>query len=292
MAVITSDLVQKLRTTTGAGMMDCKRALASANGDFDKAIKTLREQGAATAAKRAGRATGDGLITTVQSASGKSAVLIELNCETDFVARTPDFQNLLKDVARELAEAPAAWQTIEQTPESKIKEIAVKLGENIALRPGRFKRFDKQGTSLFSTYIHPTGDMGKVGVLLELGADKPEALASEDAKVLARDLAMQVAATNPRWVAKEDVPASIIEQEQAIAREQAKRENKPEKIWDKISQGKVQQFHQQFCLLEQPFVKDTAGKTLVSQLVGQVSQKIGAALKPLRFVRFKVGEEE
>lgn len=291
MAVITSDIVQKLRSTTGAGMMDCKRALESSGGDFDKAIKLLREQGAASAAKRAGRTTADGLITSYVAPSGKTAVLLELNCETDFVARTDPFQALLTDLAKRAAEASPAWASPESAPQDMIRDAAAKLGENITLRPNRFRRFDKEGAGIFAVYIHPSGNFGKVGVLLELGADKDSAL-GEDAKALARDLAMQAAATSPRWVRKEDVPADILEQEQAIAREQAKRENKPEKIWDKIAQGKLQQFCQQFCLLEQPFVKDAGGKMPVRDVVAQASQKAGGTLVPRRFVRFKVGEEE
>lgn len=296
MAEISSEWVGKLRAKTGAGLMDCKRALTQTNGDFEKAVVVLREQGAASAAKRAGRVTGDGLVTSYVDPSGKTAVLLELNCETDFVARTDDFQTFLTDLAKSAAQANPPWKSVADAPQDRIQEAAIKLKENVQLRPGRFARFDRVAPGIFAIYIHPTGNFGKVGVLLELGVagDGAAALEKEEAKALARDLAMQVAAVSPRFVRKEDVSADVIEQEASIAKEQARRENKPEKIWDKIAQGKIQQYYGQFCLMEQDFVKPVEGsKTLkVGQVVELVSKKVGATLIPRRFVRFKVGEEE
>jgi elongation factor Ts len=296
MADISSETVAKLRATTGAGLMDCKRALTQANGDMDKAIQVLREQGAASAAKRAGRVAGDGLVTAFVDPAGKTAVLLELNCETDFVARTEDFQRFLAEVAQEAAKASPAWRSAEDAPQSRIREMAAKLGENIQLRNGRFARFDRQAPGHFAVYIHPSGSVGKVGVLLELGVagDGAAALEKEEAKTLARDLAMQVAAQSPRYVRKEDVPENVLDQERKIAQEQARRENKPEKIWDKIVQGKVQQYCNQFCLMEQVFVKPVeGGKALtVAQVVDLASKKLGVALIPRRFARLKVGEED
>jgi elongation factor Ts len=220
--------------------------------------------------------------------SGKAATLLELNSETDFVARTDDFQRLVLDLAKEAAEKN--WKSPADAPAARIQELAAKLGENIVLR--RFERFEKKGPGLFAAYIHPSGGTGKVGVLLELGADGDAAAGKEEARALAKDLSMQVAAASPRWVKREDVPADTIEQEKSIAREQAKRENKPEKIWDKISQGKLQQFYQQFCLLDQPYVKEPGGKVTVGEVVEKVSKTAGGKLMPVRFVRYRVGEEE
>lgn len=297
MADISSEMVAKLRATTGAGLMDCKRALTQTSGDVDKAIQILREQGAASAAKRAGRVAADGLVSSHIDPTGKTAVLMELNCETDFVARTDDFQKLLSDLLVEAAKAAPAWRSPEDAPSARVRDLAAKLGENVQLRAGRFARFDRQSPGIFAVYIHPSGHFGKVGVLLELGVagDGAAALATEEAKTLARDLAMQVAAATPRWVRKEDVPSDTLENEKKIAVEQAKRENKPEKIWDKIAQGKTQQFYQQFCLMEQVFVKPVEGSAkppLVGQVVEAVSKKLGFTLVPRRFVRLKVGEEE
>ncbi len=148
MPVITSDLVNKLRSKTGAGIMDCKRALETAAGDMDKAVTILREQGAASAAKRAGKAAADGLVTSFLDPSGKTAVLLELNCETDFVARTDDFQNLLAELAQAAAQASPAWKSPEDAPQARIKDLAAKLGENIMLRPNRFRRFDREAPGI------------------------------------------------------------------------------------------------------------------------------------------------
>jgi elongation factor Ts len=296
MAEISSESVGKLRAKTGAGLMDCKRALTQTGGDFDKAVVVLREQGSASAAKRAGRVTGDGLVTSYVDPSGKTAVLLELNCETDFVARTDDFQGFLTELARGAAQANPAWKSAADAPQDRLQDVAIKLKENVQLRNGRFARFDRVAPGIFAIYIHPSGNFGKVGVLVELGVagDGAAALEKDEAKALARDLAMQVAATSPRFVRKEDVSADVIEQESAIAKEQARRENKPEKIWDKIVQGKVQQYYGQFCLMEQDFVKPVeGGKTMkVGQVVDLVSKKVGATLIPRRFVRLKVGEED
>jgi elongation factor Ts len=291
MADISPELVRKLRETTGAGMMDCKRALEASSGDFDKAVKVLREKGAASAAKRAGRATAAGWVASWIDPAGKSAVLLELNCETDFVARTDDFKALVQDLVQKAGTAAPEWSGPADAPQDRLRDLAAKLGENVALR--RFQRYGSNGGSvLHSSYIHPSGGLGSVGVLIELAADKAEALQSAEAKALAKDLAMQVAAASPRWVSREEIPADVLEQEKSIAREQARRDNKPEAIWDKIVQGKVQQFCRQFCLLEQPFVKDESQKLAVGQVVEQVSKKVGAALAPKRFVRYRVGEEE
>jgi elongation factor Ts len=295
MADITSEMVQKLRAKTGAGLMDCKRALVETAGDAAKAEVKLREQGAASAAKRAGKAAGDGLVAAHVDAAGRSAVLVELNCETDFVAGTDEFQGLLADLTLAAASAAKPWATPEEAPQARIKEMAAKLGENIQLRPGRFARFDKSGASVFGVYVHNTGKykegFGKSGVLLELSATDAAA-GQADVRALAKDLAMQVAAAAPKWVRKEDVPADVIEQEKSIAREQSKRENKPEKIWDKIIQGKLQQFYKQFVLLEQDFlIGEGSGKSTVAQVLEQASKKLGAALAPKRFAHFKVGEE-
>jgi elongation factor Ts len=283
MAVISSSDVNKLRQQTGAGMMDCKRALETSGGDFDKAVKILREQGQASAAKRAGRATAEGLVTYRQTSG--AIVMVELNCETDFVAKTDAFRALLGDFAdKALAQK---WNSAADAATDHVKDVIAKLGENIALK--RLARFEAAASSVFGIYIHPTGDIGKVGVIVEVEA--PKSASSEVVKTLARDLAMQTAAASPKWVRAEDVPADMAENEKSIARTLAQKEGKPEKIWDKIADGKLNQFRQMFCLLEQPFVKDAGGKTLVKQIVEQAAKAAGDTLTVKRFARFKVGEE-
>src|SRR5690349_19099338 len=164
MPTISSDQVQQLRSKTGAGMMECKRALEAANGDMEQAIKVLREKGAASAAKRAGRTTGDGLVSF--HVDDKSAVILELNCETDFVARTDDFMNLLNELVK--GAAAGGWKTPAEAPQARIQEVIAKLGENINLR--RVAHFVRAKNAVFSVYIHPTGNTGKIGVLVELEA--------------------------------------------------------------------------------------------------------------------------
>jgi elongation factor Ts len=281
MPVISSNDVNKLRQQTGAGMMDCKRALEAAGGDFEKALKVLREQGQASAAKRAGRATSEGLVTYRES--GNQVSLLELSCETDFVAKTDDFQKLLAGFAdKSIAEK---WNSPADAPQEPMKDMIAKLGENITLR--RLARFEGGAGSVFGVYIHPSGATGKVGTLVELESSA----SSEAVKALARDLAMQAAATSPKWVNREDIPSETVESEKAIARALAQKEGKPDKIWDKIADGKINQFAQMFCLLEQPYVKDANGKTLVKQHVETAAKAAGATIKVKRFARFKVGEE-
>lgn len=292
---ITSEMVASLRAKTGAGLMECKRALVATSGDVEKAVQKLREAGAASAAKRADRVAAEGFVTSYVAPSGKTAALVELNSETDFVARTADFQSFLKSLAQKAAEASPAWKTAADAPQEAIREMAIKLKENVQLRENRFARYDTDN-GIISIYIHNTGQnpegFGKTGVMVELGGEA-SAANTPQAKQLAKDLAMQIAAVTPKWVSKEDVPAAIIEQEQSIAREQAKRENKPEKIWDKIAQGKVQQFYKMFVLMEQDFViGEGGGKITVSQAVENVSKVAGGKLAPRRFARFKVGESE
>lgn len=283
MAVISSNDVNKLRQQTGAGMMDCKKALETAGGDFEKAVKFLREQGQASAAKRAGRATAEGLVTYRQK-DGQVA-LVEVDCETDFVAKTDDFRALLGGFAdKTLA---AKWNSVADAPQDHVKDVIAKLGENMALK--RLARFEGGPTSALGIYIHPSGDTGKLGVVVEVEA--PKSAASEAVKALARDLAMQTAAAGPKWIRREDVPADVAEGEKSIARTLAQKEGKPEKIWEKIADGKLNQFCQMFCLLEQPYVKDPGGKTLIKQVVEQAAKAAGDTLTVKRFVRFKVGEE-
>jgi elongation factor Ts len=284
---ISSEMVQQLRAKTGAGLMNCKRALVETAGDIAKAEVKLREQGAASAAKRAGKAAGDGLVAG--HVDGPRASLVELNCETDFVAGTDEFQTLLSDLA--VASAAVAWESPEDAPQTRIRDLAAKLGENIRLRPGRYARFEIGGNSVFGLYVHNTGKykegFGKSGVLLELAGGTSDA-----ARALAKDLAMQIAAAQPKWIRREDAPADVVEQEKAIAREQAKRDNKPEKIWDKIVQGKLQQFYKQFCLMDQDFlIGPASGKMTVQQAVDEASKKAGATFAPQRCAHFRVGEE-
>jgi len=287
---ITAEVVRQLREETGAGMMDCKSALVEAGGEMEAARGILRKKGLAAAAKKAGRTAADGSIGSCITAGGKAGVIVEVNCETDFVAKTADFQSLVKDIAEHvaanapadpaaLAEQPFAGEpgkTVGQLVQEKIAFIK----ENIVVR--RFARFEQAAgaSGVVAAYIHPPA--AKVGVLVELGAESADAAALS---ALAKDVAMHVAAASPAaalYVAKEEVPADVLEREKEIYRAQAAASGKPAGVVDKIAEGKLKEYYGTFCLLEQPYIREP--KTTVGQLL-----KGKATVR--RFVRFRLGEE-
>jgi elongation factor Ts len=288
MAITAAD-VKALRDRTGAPMMDCKKALTEVNGDTDEAIKVLRKKGLATAAKRAGRAMADGRIQSLIGEDGRSAVLLEVDCETDFVARGDDFTGYVDTVCKHALACGATdiealgAQTLASggTAEETLKDMVGKIGENMAL--GKLARvtLPEGKPGLIGTYVHSNS---KVGVLLVMTADKePDA---EQAAVLAKDLCMQVAAMRPIAVSPDDVPADVLEREKEIFRGQVK--GKPENMLDKIVQGKLKKFFQESCLLDQKFVKDD--KRSVRQVVADAGKAMGADLTVESFVRFAIGE--
>jgi elongation factor Ts len=284
---ITSGMVKDLREKTGAGLMDCKAALAAAGGDMEAAIDHLRKKGLAAAAKKSSRIASEGVVCA--HVDGAAGSLVEVNCETDFVARTDDFAALAGEIAALVnAEAP---ETVEAALElssggrrlgDKLAEKVGKIGEKISFR--RFVRLDASGPEpgMVVSYIHGGG---KIGVLVAVtGADASNAAAVSAAK----DLAMQVAAANPSWVGRGDVPAQVIEHEKSIYREQAKASGKPDKILDKIAEGKLEKYFSDFCLLEQPFIKDPDRK--VKQYLAEAGKAAGAGIAVRSFARFQVGE--
>ena len=285
---IDSKKVQELREKTGAGMMDCKKALVDAKGDLDKAIEILRLKGAASAEKKADRVAKDGCVATNIASDGKSGVLLELNCETDFVASTDQFQALLKELLNQAA--ANKFNSAEQFPKEKITETIAKLGENITV--GRVFRFESSGPGLVGAYLHPSNKPGisKQGVLVEVGTGNDASTGTEQVKTLVRDIAMQVAAHKADYVSRENIPADIINKEKEIYREQAKQEGKPEKILEKIVDGKLSKFYSLVCLVDQPFIKDD--KSTVGQLIQKVSKEINDEIKVIRFGRIKVGESK
>jgi elongation factor Ts len=288
---------------TGAGILECKKALVEAGGDLQKAVDVLKTRGLASAGKKEGRSTKQGLLGVQVSADGKSGVMVEVNCESDFVARTEDFQNLVRDIAEHIAElkpthvrkedvAQATADAVvlyeqqflkdkSQTVNEIIKSKIAKLGENIAV--SRFSRLDVNSNGVIGSYVH-TG--AQVGAIVEVHA--PDAVTgSADFGALVRDIAMQVTAANPQFVAKQDVSADVLAHEKAIQRERALKEGKPEKMVDKIAEGRLAKFFEEVCLLEQPFIKDnaiTVGELIRSKAGGSEETKVA------RFVRYKVGE--
>jgi elongation factor Ts len=279
---ITSDMIKKLRDKTGVGMMDCKRALESTGGDMDAAIEHLRKKGAAVGQKRSDRATKEGLIVTRVGNNGKSGVVVEVNCETDFVGRSEDFIRFGQAVAetieihkpQTLDAIPGLTNAAGKKISDLMNDVLAKVGEKIDIR--RFQMFEAN-SGIVSTYTH-LGN--RIGVLVEL-----EGVAA--GTPVARDIAMQIAAMNPAVVTRDQVDKAWIERELDIYRTQAKNEGKPAQILEKIAQGKLEKFFQEVVLTEQTFIKDP-GKT-VKDVLRDANPSQPATVK--RFQRFHLGEE-
>jgi len=271
-------MVMDLRQKTGAKMMDAKRALVEADGDEQKAISLLRERGLADASKRAHRATAEGAIAAAQAADHGGAALAELNCETDFVAKTDQFQVLAADVAGWTLSQSAETVAPDDLPADKAEEIRqaiAKTGENI-----QFRRGITFAGGVVEYYIHLGG---KIGTLVQVhGANTAEV------RALAKDLAMQVAAASPEYLTREDVPASVIEREMEIYRTQARNEGKKEEFLDRIAEGRLEKFFKDNVLIEQPFIKDP--DKAVKTLVADTAKAAGAELTVKRFVRYQLGQ--
>lgn len=275
MAQITAGLVKELRERTGAGMMDCKKALTATEGDMDKAIDFLREKGLAAAAKKAGRIAAEGLVASYVSEDAKVGVIVEVNCETDFVAKTENFQELVGGIAAFIAKSnPADLEALNaseieegKTVAALITESIAKIGENISLR--RFARYEV-AEGLVAAYIHGGG---KIGVLVSMNGGNVE---------LGKDVAMHVAAANPGYLNREQVPTAELEHEKAVLTEQARNEGKPEKIIEKMVLGRIQKYYKEVCLVDQEFVKDP--DVTVGKLVAAANASVN------EFTRFQLGE--
>jgi elongation factor Ts len=275
---ISAAQVKELRERTGVGMLDCKKALEDTNGDMEAAIDLLRSKGAAKAAKRAGREATEGTVAS-HTADGVGA-LVELNCETDFVARTDDFRALARRLAEHVAkyatdlDGAAGGDAVLDQPlmsdgpslQDVVTEVAARTGERLVVH--RVARFQTEGGQVGS-YIHMTG---RIGVLVELGGVADEGLA--------RDVAMHIAASRPLAVSGSEIPPDVVERERAVYMEQVRQEGKPEQIREKIVEGKLQKFYKEQSLVDQPFVKDP--ERTVGELVGEVGVR--------RFVRYELGD--
>ena len=296
---VTAKDIQELRQRTGAGMMDCKKALEENAGDIEKAIEYLRKKGIAKAEKRAGRAASEGRIVALVSPDGKTGALIELNSETDFVSRNQEFGALAQAVAEQVlgdssvdgitanaAEGPfmkQPWQgAASKTVEEAIKEASGRTGENVVLR--RYARFTTDGT--IGTYVHHNG---KVAVLVDVSGGTGEAAAQ-----LARTVAEHIAAGVPKValaVTRDQVPSDIIERERRIFDEQARGSGKPENMIGKIVEGQVNKFYKENTLLDQQWVRDESGGVTIQKLVSDAAKESGMPLAIRRFARFQMGEE-
>ncbi len=284
MAEITAQMVKELREKTNAGMMDCKKALGATNGDFDAAINWLREKGLAAVAKKAGRVAAEGLVGV--AADGAAGAMVEVNCETDFVAKNPDFQAFVSALAKVvLAGKPAdvdallAQKLGGVTVKDALSEKVATIGENMTIR--RLMRAE----GVLGTYAHMGG---AIGVLVELSVADAGKAGNESVKLLAKDVAMQVAASNPSYVRREEADAKTLDNERSIAREKAKADGKPEKILDKIVEGAVNKFLAENTLLEQAFIKDD--KLTVQKHLDKVAKELGTTITVKAMHRFKVGE--
>jgi elongation factor Ts len=286
--MITASMVKDLRERTGAGMMDCKKALNECEGDIEKAIEHLREKGLAAAAKKAGRVASEGLVKTFVSEDKKEASIVEVNCETDFVSVNEAFVEFVDNVAKQAASTTAAdidafvAEKYIADPAITIQEaltnMIAKLGENMNVR--RFKRFTVEN-GVIESYIHGGG---RIGVLVKVECGK----ADDVLAVIAKDVAMQVAATNPLFLNKDAVDADTLEKEKEIYRVQALNEGKPEAIVEKMTMGRIQKYYKENCLVEQVWVKDA--DYTITKYLQEKSKAIGSEIAVTEFARFERGE--
>ena len=285
MAAFTAQDVKALREKTGCGMMDCKKALVQADGDMDKAIDFLREQGLAKQAKKASRIAAEGVAYAVTSDDNTVGVVIEVNAETDFVAKNDSFMDFVKACADTvIAENPADVEALlalkavgsDKTVAELLQEKVLTIGENIQIR--RFERMEGACVA----YVHAGG---KIGVLVNFATD----IADKDGFVAyGKDVAMQIAALNTQYLTRNDVPAEVIDHEKEVMRQQVINEGKPEAIADKIVMGKINKYYKENCLVDQEFVKDN--KLTVAQYTKNTAQELGGSIEITKFVRFEKGE--
>ncbi|MCW5849925.1 MAG: elongation factor Ts [Anaerolineae bacterium] len=276
MAEITTAMVKELREATGAGILETRNALKEAEGDFDRAVQLLRERGLAKAAKKADRTANQGIIMSELEHHGHVGAMLELNCETDFVARNDQFQSLASSLVKLAVESGADSadalldKSLEgRTVKSLLTDSVATIGENIQLR--RVARFEAAEHGFITSYIHMGG---RIGVLLEISG------ANED---LAHDIALQIAAASPRFVHSDEVPADVTEAERSIYRTQMAEDKKPDHIKERIVQGKVDKFLDEIVLLRQPFIKDP------NKTIQQLLKETGGAVTVRRFARFELG---
>src|SRR3954467_11982567 len=284
MTQITAAMVKALRDATGAGMMDTKAALTEAEGNVEEATKILRKKGLAAAGKKAGRVTAEGAVETL--VDGNVGVMVEVNCETDFVGRNENFRAFATEVAKAIAKSKATtvdelnaekWPGSEETVAQKTAEMIGSIKENITIR--RFVRYQVPADAAIGTYVHGGG---KIGVIVELvGSDAKGA-------DVAREVAMHIAATEPRFLRREDVTQKDLDTEREIARDAALKSGKPENIVEKMVSGKMEKFYGETCLLEQPYIRDD--KSTVSQHLKAQAKDAGCEYTVTRFVRYKLGE--
>jgi len=283
MANVTAAMVKDLRAKTGAGMMDCKKALVEANGDEEKAVEILRKKGLAKAAQKADRNAAEGRIEINITSDFKKGSMVEVNCETDFVAKTDEFIEFTDEITKTInANDIANEEVLNQTFEEELKTKIAKIGENIVIR--RMATIKAPENGIVNGYIHAGG---KVGVLVAASCESEKTC--EAVKDILKDIAMHAAAMKPAYLNPESVPADVLEKEKEIAKAQLLKEGKPENVIEKIIPGKIKRFYQDNCLTEQEFVK-AEKKESVAQALAKVAKAAGGSAELVDFIRFEVGE--
>lgn len=280
---VSANLVKELREKTNAGMMDCKKALQETSGDFEAAVEWLRKKGLASAAKKSGRVASEGAVFA--EANGKSGVLVEINSETDFVARNDGFRNFVKDIADHVMKNPEGdimtqkFAKTGKTVEESLKETIATIGENLVVR--RTLKYEVQGNGLIHTYIHGEG---KIGVMIEVGGPA----ASADLKTFAQDVCLHIAAMNPMAISADQMPADVVAKEKEILKAKSLEQGKKAEMIDKIVEGQIRKYLAESCLLDQTFVKNPDLK--VSEYMKETGKKAGGDVTIRRFARYELGE--
>ena len=280
---VTAQMVKELRTRTGAGIMDCKEALKENEGDFDEAVRYLREKGLSSAAKKAGRAASEGQVYASLGEDGRMGAIVEVNCETDFVARTDDFQALLETVASHVKDN--GGDNLAEALKDVATEAIAKLGENIVVTRGERLALGDGDLGKVVSYIHPGG---RIGVLLGVRCETSEETGDAAFGETARDLAMHIAASSPQFLSEDQVPEVVLQSEREILLAQQKDSGKPENILEKIVEGRIKKYKKEICLLDQPFVKDP--DKMVQAYLKDRSAELGEEIRVSSWARFQLGE--
>ncbi len=291
---ISTEAVKALREATGAGVLDCKKALEAVGGDFDEAVGYLREKGLAAAAKKASREANDGWISVLVDEGGRAGSVVEVNCETDFVARTEDFQVFVQAVVRQVAGEDDVLPDVPTmltrpfiddtsiTVGERLTQLIAKMGENIVLR--RFARMERDGDGWIEGYTHPGN---RIGVVIQVSTGSADVATSTAFRELVHDLALQVAAAAPKYLSPEDAPAEAVEAERAIFQAQVAEDKKPDHIKERIVEGRLGKWFEESCLLRQPFVKD--GSVEIQDLISQKGKEWNTSIAVERFIRYELG---
>lgn len=293
---ISTQMIKELREATAAGVLDCKKALEATDGDFGKALEFLRAKGLDAAAKKATREVNDGLVNVLVDEAGRLGTIVEVNCETDFVARTEEFKALVAALARQVVEAANISEVSELvslpfiedrsvTIGESLTQLIAKLGENMVIR--RFARLERDGAGLIEGYVHPGS---RIGVLIHMSADNEEVASSQAFQELVHDMALQVAAAAPAYVSSDDAPQAVVETERTRYWAQLAEENKPDHIKERIVSGRLDKWYEEHCLMRQPFVKDS--DLIISDLLTKKGKEMDASLVIERFVRYEIGNGE